>query len=90
MGRKKAVPKVVDAGTAEHRARQIHTRIRVALWSVEPGVGPLKQEARRALRLTDPAARLEALRLLADRIRPHLSPAAQRWTLPLSLTRDGV
>ena len=86
--RKREKPIAVDR--AFWRGNQLNTRLRAALWAVEPSLAAAITEDRlQANDLADPHRRLRELAALADRVRPHVPPGVVHHTLPESLTARG-
>lgn len=67
------------------RANQVNTRIRVALWALEPNGGPLSRARIEADENLYPGGRLHDLLELAERIRPLCAAKVRNNVLPEKL-----
>lgn len=85
--RKREKPIPVDR--AFWRGNQLNTRLRAALWAVEPSLAAaFTKERLQANDLADPHRRLRELAALVGRVRPHVPLDVDLNTLPESLTAD--
>jgi hypothetical protein len=75
----------VDAETDARRFRQLARRLRLSVPLESEQYNQVKRSIETAEAIDGPAARLEALLDLADEIRPALSAAVRKHTLPESL-----